>query len=187
MRYPHDVQNEVLQRLLAKAKTTAWGEQYGYANLQGPHDFAEQVPLNTYEDLFPWIQRSMEGESSVLWPGEIRWFAKSSGSGIVLVGHVTKEGAIAGPRLLEHIVDTVLYFEGERHHSHRVVRAVKNRFGAISELGVFEMTGTGLRSSPSWGEDAPQPAASSRAHAPSISALGFTTTHRSTLELQTAG
>ncbi|NBW42654.1 MAG: hypothetical protein EBR29_02360, partial [Sphingobacteriia bacterium] len=80
MRYPHDVQNEVLQRLLAKAKTTEWGEQYGYANLQGPHDFAEQVPLNTYEDLFPWIQRSMEGESSVLWPGEIRWFAKSSGT-----------------------------------------------------------------------------------------------------------
>ncbi len=80
MRYPHDVQNEVLQRLLAKAKTTAWGEQYDYANLQGPHDFAEQVPLNTYEDLFPWIQRSMEGESSVLWPGEIRWFAKSSGT-----------------------------------------------------------------------------------------------------------
>jgi len=80
MRYPHDVQNEVLQRLLAKAKTTAWGEQYGYANLQGPQDFAEKVPLNTYEDLFPWIQRSMEGESSVLWPGDIRWFAKSSGT-----------------------------------------------------------------------------------------------------------
>ena len=80
MRYPHDVQNEVLQRLLTKAKTTAWGEQYGYANLQGPQDFAEKVPLNTYENLFPWIQRSMEGESSVLWPGEIRWFAKSSGT-----------------------------------------------------------------------------------------------------------
>ncbi|MDP1570695.1 MAG: DNA repair protein RadA [Vicinamibacterales bacterium] len=61
-----------------------------------------------------------------------------------LVGHVTKEGSLAGPKALEHVVDTVLYFEGERHHSHRVVRAVKNRFGAISELGVFEMTGTGL-------------------------------------------
>ena len=58
-----------------------------------------------------------------------------------LVGHVTKDGNIAGPKALEHVVDTVLYFEGERHHSHRVVRAVKNRFGAISELGVFEMTG----------------------------------------------
>ena len=62
-----------------------------------------------------------------------------------LVGHVTKDGNIAGPKALEHVVDTVLYFEGERHHSHRVVRAVKNRFGAISELGVFEMTGTGLK------------------------------------------
>ena len=65
-----------------------------------------------------------------------------------LVGHVTKDGALAGPKALEHVVDTVLYFEGERHHSHRVVRAVKNRFGAISELGVFEMTGTGLRPVP---------------------------------------
>ena len=62
-----------------------------------------------------------------------------------LVGHVTKDGNLAGPKALEHVVDTVLYFEGERHHSHRVVRAVKNRFGAISELGVFEMTGAGLR------------------------------------------
>ena len=61
-----------------------------------------------------------------------------------LVGHVTKDGNLAGPKALEHVVDTVLYFEGERHHSHRVVRAVKNRFGAVSELGVFEMTGAGL-------------------------------------------
>jgi DNA repair protein RadA/Sms len=65
-----------------------------------------------------------------------------------LVGHVTKDGSLAGPKALEHVVDTVLYFEGERHHSHRVVRAVKNRFGAISELGVFEMTGGGLRAVP---------------------------------------
>ena len=65
-----------------------------------------------------------------------------------LVGHVTKDGNIAGPKALEHVVDTVLYFEGERHHSHRVVRAVKNRFGAISELGVFEMTGAGLKPVP---------------------------------------
>ena len=66
----------------------------------------------------------------------------------VLVGHVTKDGSLAGPKVLEHVVDTVLSFEGERHHSHRVVRAVKNRFGAVSELGVFEMTGTGLRPVP---------------------------------------
>jgi DNA repair protein RadA/Sms len=62
-----------------------------------------------------------------------------------LVGHVTKDGSLAGPKVLEHVVDTVLYFEGERHHAHRVVRAVKNRFGAVSELGIFEMTGAGLR------------------------------------------
>jgi DNA repair protein RadA/Sms len=61
------------------------------------------------------------------------------------VGHVTKDGSLAGPKALEHVVDTVLYFEGERHHAHRVVRTFKNRFGAASELGVFEMTGTGLR------------------------------------------
>jgi DNA repair protein RadA/Sms len=66
----------------------------------------------------------------------------------ILVGHVTKDGSLAGPRVLEHVVDTVLYFEGAQHHSHRVVRAVKNRFGAANELGVFEMTGAGLRPVP---------------------------------------
>ena len=74
--------------------------------------------------------------------------AKGQNIPTILVGHVTKDGSLAGPKVLEHVVDTVLYFEGERHHSHRVVRAVKNRFGAISELGVFEMTGTGLRPVP---------------------------------------
>ena len=71
--------------------------------------------------------------------------AKGQNIPTVLVGHVTKDGSLAGPKALEHVVDTVLYFEGERHHSHRVVRAIKNRFGAVSELGVFEMTGGGLR------------------------------------------
>ena len=70
--------------------------------------------------------------------------AKRGNLATILVGHVTKDGSLAGPKVLEHVVDTVLYFEGERHHSHRVVRAVKNRFGAVSELGVFEMTGAGL-------------------------------------------
>jgi DNA repair protein RadA/Sms len=74
--------------------------------------------------------------------------AKGKGIPIVLVGHVTKDGNLAGPKALEHIVDTVLYFEGERHHAHRVVRAFKNRFGAANELGVFEMTGAGLREVP---------------------------------------
>jgi DNA repair protein RadA/Sms len=74
--------------------------------------------------------------------------AKGQNIPTVLVGHVTKDGSLAGPKVLEHVVDTVLSFEGERHHSHRVVRAVKNRFGAVSELGVFEMTGTGLKAVP---------------------------------------
>jgi len=71
--------------------------------------------------------------------------AKRAGSALFLIGHVTKEGAIAGPRVLEHIVDTVLYFEGDPHSSFRMVRAVKNRFGAINELGVFAMTDKGLK------------------------------------------
>jgi DNA repair protein RadA/Sms len=74
--------------------------------------------------------------------------AKGQNVPTILVGHVTKDGNLAGPKVLEHVVDTVLSFEGERHHAHRVVRAVKNRFGAVSELGVFEMTGTGLRPVP---------------------------------------
>jgi DNA repair protein RadA/Sms len=72
-------------------------------------------------------------------------FAKQSGVTIILVGHVTKEGALAGPRVLEHIVDTVLYFEGDTHSSFRLVRAFKNRFGAVNELGVFAMTDKGLK------------------------------------------
>jgi DNA repair protein RadA/Sms len=71
--------------------------------------------------------------------------AKSRGTAIVLVGHVTKEGALAGPRVLEHIVDTVLYFEGDTHSSFRLVRAIKNRFGAVNEIGVFAMTEKGLK------------------------------------------
>jgi len=79
---------------------------------------------------------------------QLLFAAKGQNIPTFLVGHVTKDGSLAGPKALEHIVDTVLYFEGEKHHSHRVVRAVKNRFGAVSELGVFEMTGTGLRAVP---------------------------------------
>jgi DNA repair protein RadA/Sms len=71
--------------------------------------------------------------------------AKQLGVTIIMVGHVTKEGALAGPRVLEHIVDTVLYFEGDTHSSYRLVRAIKNRFGAVNELGVFAMTDKGLR------------------------------------------
>ncbi|MQA31011.1 MAG: DNA repair protein RadA [Luteitalea sp.] len=79
---------------------------------------------------------------------QLLFTAKGQNIPTLLVGHVTKDGSLAGPKALEHVVDTVLYFEGERHHSHRVVRAVKNRFGAVSELGVFEMTSIGLRPVP---------------------------------------
>ncbi|MCC7008748.1 MAG: DNA repair protein RadA [Acidobacteria bacterium] len=75
---------------------------------------------------------------------DLLFIAKGRNLPTVLVGHVTKDGSLAGPKVLEHVVDTVLYFEGQQHHTHRVIRAVKNRFGAVSELGVFEMTATGL-------------------------------------------
>jgi DNA repair protein RadA/Sms len=76
---------------------------------------------------------------------QLLFLAKGRGLTTFLIGHVTKDGSLAGPKSLEHIVDTVLYFEGEKHLHHRIVRAVKNRFGAISEMGVFEMTGAGLK------------------------------------------
>ena len=77
--------------------------------------------------------------------GQFLTLAKHRTTPVFLIGHITKEGTLAGPKALEHIVDTVLYFEGERHHSHRLLRATKNRFGAANELGVFEMTASGLR------------------------------------------
>jgi DNA repair protein RadA/Sms len=76
--------------------------------------------------------------------GRLLRVAKEFGVATVLVGHVTKDGAVAGPRVLEHLVDCVLQFEGDRYHAHRILRATKNRFGSTNELGVFEMTGEGL-------------------------------------------
>jgi DNA repair protein RadA/Sms len=73
---------------------------------------------------------------------------KEAGVALFLVGHVTKDGSVAGPRVLEHLVDCVLQFEGDRYHAHRVLRAAKNRFGSTNELGVFEMTGAGLQGVP---------------------------------------
>ena len=72
-------------------------------------------------------------------------FAKENSVAVFIVGHVTKDGNLAGPKVLEHMVDCVLHFEGERHQSHRILRAVKNRFGSTNEIGVFEMTGEGLK------------------------------------------
>jgi DNA repair protein RadA/Sms len=72
-------------------------------------------------------------------------FAKESGTPVILIGHITKEGSLAGPKVLEHMVDTVLQFEGDRHLAYRILRTTKNRFGSTSELGIYEMMGNGLR------------------------------------------
>ncbi|MCR5177488.1 MAG: DNA repair protein RadA [Lachnospiraceae bacterium] len=80
--------------------------------------------------------------------GKLMRLAKEEGVSVFIVGHVTKEGTVAGPRVLEHMVDTVLYFEGDRHASYRVLRAVKNRFGSTNEIGVFEMCSEGLKEVP---------------------------------------
>ncbi len=77
--------------------------------------------------------------------GELLKFAKESGTAVFLIGHITKEGSIAGPKILEHMVDTVLQFEGERNHMYRILRTIKNRFGSASELGVYQMTQEGLK------------------------------------------
>jgi len=77
--------------------------------------------------------------------GELIKFAKETGTPVFLIGHITKDGTIAGPKLLEHMVDTVLQFEGDRHHVYRILRTTKNRFGSTSELGIYEMLGSGLR------------------------------------------
>jgi DNA repair protein RadA/Sms len=77
--------------------------------------------------------------------GELLRFAKESSVPVLLIGHITKDGNIAGPKILEHMVDTVLQFEGDRHHVYRILRSIKNRFGSTAELGIYEMQGSGLR------------------------------------------
>ena len=72
-------------------------------------------------------------------------YAKESGVPVLMIGHITKEGSLAGPKVLEHMVDTVLQFEGDRHMAYRILRTTKNRFGSTSELGIYEMQGSGLR------------------------------------------
>lgn len=76
---------------------------------------------------------------------EFQRFAKDSGTPVFLIGHITKDGSIAGPKMLEHMVDTVLQFEGDRHYAYRILRTLKNRFGSTAELGIYEMTGAGMR------------------------------------------
>lgn len=77
--------------------------------------------------------------------GELQRFAKETNTPVFLIGHITKDGTIAGPKILEHMVDTVLQFEGDRHYAYRILRTLKNRFGSTAELGIYEMTGTGMR------------------------------------------
>lgn len=77
--------------------------------------------------------------------GEWQRYSKETGTPVFLIGHITKDGSIAGPKLLEHMVDTVLQFEGDQHHQYRILRTIKNRFGSTAELGIYEMTGQGLR------------------------------------------
>ena len=104
------------------------------------------VVIDSVQTLFSGEIVSAPGTISQVREGASRLIqlAKASGMSLILIGHVTKDGAIAGPKVLEHMVDTVLYFEGERGHPFRLLRSVKNRFGATSEIGVFEMTGKGL-------------------------------------------
>ena len=103
--------------------------------------------IDSIQTIFTELVQSAPGSVSQLRESaaQLVQFAKNSGTAMFLVGHVTKEGALAGPRVLEHMVDTVLYFEGETDSRYRVIRAVKNRFGAVNEVGVFAMTEKGLR------------------------------------------
>lgn len=121
-------------------------------SLEGILDVAEQMkPEAVVVDSVQTVYTE-EMESAPGTVGQVRecaaklmFYAKRSGVPVFLIGHVTKEGAIAGPRVLEHIVDTVIYFEGDRGHPYRILRTVKNRFGPTNEIGVFEMTDSGLR------------------------------------------
>lgn len=110
-------------------------------------DRPEVVVIDSIQTLYTDQVTSAPGSVSQVreCAAQLTRMAKQSGTTLLLVGHVTKEGALAGPRVLEHMVDTVLYFEGDSHSSFRMIRAVKNRFGAVNELGVFAMTERGLK------------------------------------------
>ncbi|MFK2826816.1 DNA repair protein RadA [Bacillus sp. B190/17] len=124
---------------------------YSETNLQLIHSSIEQlspsfVIIDSIQTIYHPEVTSAPGSVSQVreCTAELMRIAKINGIAIFIVGHVTKEGSIAGPRLLEHMVDTVLYFEGERHHTYRILRAVKNRFGSTNEMGIFEMKEEGL-------------------------------------------
>jgi len=114
---------------------------------KGQHDKPDVVVIDSIQTVYSEQLTSAPGSVAQVreCAAQLTRIAKSQNITIILVGHVTKEGALAGPRVLEHIVDTVLYFEGDTHSSFRLIRAFKNRFGAVNELGVFAMTEKGLR------------------------------------------
>ena len=117
------------------------------ATLSGLKPQASVAVIDSIQTLYSEALQSAPGSVAQVreCAAQLTRLAKRSGCSIILIGHVTKDGALAGPRVLEHFVDTVLYFEGDPHSSFRLVRAVKNRFGAVNELGVFAMTERGLR------------------------------------------
>lgn len=106
----------------------------------------ELVVVDSVQTLYSPVYESAPGTVSQIrgCTGELLRFAKETATPVVLIGHITKDGSIAGPKILEHMVDTVLQFEGDRHHVYRILRALKNRFGSTSELGIYEMQGSGL-------------------------------------------
>lgn len=116
--------------------------------LSAAHEFKPQVMvIDSIQTIYTDLSQSAPGSVSQVRESAAALvrYAKQTGTALFLVGHVTKEGTLAGPRVLEHMVDTVLYFEGENDNRYRVIRAVKNRFGAVNELGIFAMTDNGLR------------------------------------------
>jgi len=106
----------------------------------------ELVIVDSIQTLYSNVYESAPGTVSQIrgCAGELLRFAKETATPVFLIGHITKEGSIAGPKVLEHMVDTVLQFEGDRHHVYRILRAIKNRFGSTAELGIYEMQGAGL-------------------------------------------
>ena len=104
------------------------------------------VIVDSIQTLYSSVYESAPGTVSQIrgCAGEMLRFAKETATPVLLIGHITKEGSIAGPKVLEHMVDTVLQFEGDRHHVYRILRAIKNRFGSTAELGIYEMSGAGL-------------------------------------------
>ncbi|MDA1182253.1 MAG: DNA repair protein RadA [Bacteroidetes bacterium] len=111
------------------------------------HDPPELLVIDSIQTLYSEVLDATPGSISQIreCAGQLLQFAKENDVPVFLVGHITKDGALAGPKILEHMVDTVLQFEGDRHHAYRIIRALKNRFGSTHELGIYEMHGAGLK------------------------------------------